>query len=238
MIKKCINCGIDFTPDNHKWKTCSNECRAKRQLQSSRRYYSKNNVKKTHKEKECFVCGEKFTPRNVIQIACKKCSRGLSGYKRMLKIKQNFKEEKKECKNCGLVFNKKRDSGKKQVYCSRECGTKYHNTNKPSRSMGVNKKHKTVEAAKKAYEEQRKAWYVNNKEKVKKRSAEYYKKPARKEAIALYRFFGTSKVAKSIKKQYSLIKLGNVISRGDENKEDLIKILNRIEKGETYAAYE
>lgn len=166
----------------------------------------------------------------------------------------------KVCEYCGDLFlSRKAKSLSKRVYCSLSCAAlgversprthyrgmpigiapKIWKSENRDRLLVYNREYgiKNKETISKRQSD----WYNKNRDRLLQKSKEYYSEnPKRKESIELYRFFGTSKsdqISLDTKKKFAQYTVCKKAVSGKINKSVLKHKLQKINEGETYAAY-
>lgn len=113
QVRKCAECGKEFTTTNKKQIYCSTECGIKH-----------NNKKKTKGnvyEKICPVCGKVFHTNTLVQ---KFCSSQCQRYYNSAKYAEKTRQERTETRICELCGKEFTTSDSRQKYCSKECYNK------------------------------------------------------------------------------------------------------------------
>ncbi len=196
---------------------------------------------------KCVYCGNKIVNKRSIAKFCSSLCAGR--YRNKGREHVFISRVKAKCKVCGRFFVKKAHN---HEVCS-DCSVHYHK----KRISDYGKNHrKTNRETRIKYANE---YYRKNKISLLKKSQEYSKKnrvninkisrdyekrhPGKVREIKLLRQkYGTSFLGSSIKKNEAVAHIGSrIVGRGNTikiNKEDIPEIINRIEKGETYAAYE
>ena len=116
-IMKCVVCGKEFKPIRANQKTCSKECRDKK----NREYARNSNEQRKHLEViKCIVCGKEFKQTHGSQTMCSEECR--KEYRRQ--YHENLRRMKPHtckisiCSECGKEFE---NPGGKRLTCSPEC---------------------------------------------------------------------------------------------------------------------
>ncbi len=109
-MKKCKQCGKEFTPLKSDHCYCSPRCRTAYRIDEQR---EKRRLKAG--PKICEYCNKEFHPEHLRAKYCStKCRASASKDRRL----QRWAQVKRVCKGCGEMFSPK---SKGQVYCSGDC---------------------------------------------------------------------------------------------------------------------
>lgn len=116
-IKKCIICGKEFEPMKASQKTCSKECRDKK----NREYARNSNEQRKHLEViKCIVCGKEFKQthgsQKICSDECKKVYSKLRQHEFQIRHKKPLEAQK--CYECGKEFIPSRNGA---LTCSQKC---------------------------------------------------------------------------------------------------------------------
>lgn len=174
-------------------------------------------------QKQCTYCGQVFIPdfSNVKKGYGLYCSLQCRSQHRHLKTMVV-----RECAQCGNLYLVKIQSSSR--YCSRACSmVTLHSRRRKSRYY----RGKKIQGRK----------LTSRNGRIKSRGS-LFGKARHRECANLRKWFGTANVSESVRMANALRYIGSRISGGRPvrqiDKDAINAIINRIEKGETYAAYE
>jgi hypothetical protein len=232
ITKTCIKCGKEFTvtPCYSHRKYCSSFCG---------RFHpeSNNSILTIH---TCKNCGNDF------KINCR------SEYKSVIfcsrECRHNYNGVEIKCLHCGKINYRYKSvasgnrNGPSMVFCNKKCYAEYNLI----KQQDQNYKEAKLMARKIRYithrEEvglRKKKYNANNAKKVKQWARTYHIKNRTKarETAELWRRWGTAKITKEEKKKEAVIRVGKMFLLGRIKREEIIPLIERINKGETSAAY-
>lgn len=190
--------------------------------------------------RRCKECGDEFSSSRKsgrLQVFCNsKCKKRFFNKKYYIKVP--FVSIIIPCSCCGSPVLVNRANGRRKRYCSKSCrqfewkkrNGRFAKIRTFQRGTHRHCKYKNEYEATIARKQQQREHYLRNILTFKHRSKEQYKKPERKEAIALYKRLGKGKIEPIVKKLFA-------IERSIRHKTVSVGLINSISEGRTYEAY-